>query len=335
MSTSKKLNVCIIGCGDMGRTHAAGWKLREDAEIVAVSDPLEDRRTQMAENTGATPYPTYQDAILHEGVNVVSVCVPVCFHSEVSCFAMRNRRHVLCEKPLALTMEQADEMVRTAKETGMLLSTSFQYRGYARNVRYRKLFQEGAFGGPIFVRYSDVREVRPKLAMHRRSMNGGPVIDMAGHYFDFIRFITGEEPVSVFARGHVFGKGTARLASVEDFAIDAADVQVTMTGGHVLNVFVNWGMPEGYSGFGEEVVIGPKLSARATSDGIEVLSHNWKETWDTKIGNPPGSSVRINDLAEAIIEGRQPEVTGDDGRAALKISLAALESIETGNVIKL
>ncbi len=330
-----RLGVCIIGCGDMGRQHAAGWKLREDAQIVAVADPMDDRRANMAQDTGAAGYADWKEAVLHEGVNVVSVCVPVCFHSEVSCFAMRNGRHVLCEKPLALTMDQADEMVRTAQETGMLLSTSFQYRGFARNIRYKKLFQEGAFGGPVFVRYADVREVRPKLAMHKRSMNGGPIIDMAGHYFDFMRFMTGEEPVSVSARGHVFGKGTQRLASVEDFAIDAADIQVTMTGGHVLSVFVNWGMPEGFKGFGEEYIIGPKMSTRATPNGIEVTYQDWKETWDGGIGNPPGSSVRINDLAEAIKEGRQPEVTGEDGRIALRVSLAALESIETGEVVKL
>jgi UDP-N-acetylglucosamine 3-dehydrogenase len=328
------LKVCIIGCGDMGRTHAAGWKLREDDRIVAVADPMDDRRAKMVDDTGATGYADWKEAVLHEGVDVVSVCVPVCFHSEVACFAMRNGRHVLCEKPLALTMEQADEMVQTAKETGMLLSTSFQYRGFARIPKVRQLLQDGAFGGPLIVRFTDIREVRPKLAMHRRSMNGGPVIDMSGHFFDLIRYITGEEPVSVYAKGHVFGKGKPRLAEVEDFAIDAADIQVEMTGGHVLNVLVNWGMPEGFGSLTEELFIGPELSVRCAGGQIEMRSRAGTETWDAKDGNPPGSTIRINGLADAIIQGTQPEVTGEDGRIALKLSLAALESIETGSVIQ-
>ncbi len=329
------LKVCIVGCGDMGRNHANCWKLREDAEIVAVCDLIEDRRLRTAEETGATPYPDYRDAIMHEGVNAVSVCVPVCFHSAVSVFAAVSKRHILCEKPIALTLDQADAMIEAARTNNVLLSTSFQYRGFARMVRIRQLIRDGAFGGPIFARFTDIREVRPKLAMHRKSENGGPVIDMAGHYFDLMRWLTGCEPVSVYARGHIFGRGKERLASVEDFAIDAADITVEMTGGHVLNALVNWGMPEGFGGISEELIVGPECSIRTQTGQTEVRLVGRQETWDANEGNPPGSSVRTNDFAESIIRGRQPEVTGQDGRIALQVSLAALRSIETGEVVRL
>ena len=330
-----KLNAAIIGCGAMGQNHATQWNAAEDAQVVAVSDPVDERREKMAEATGAAAYSDWRDAILHEGVNVVSVCTPVCFHSEISVFAAEHGRHVLCEKPIALTLDQADEMIAAAKKNNVLLSTSLQYRGFARNVRYRQLVREGAFGGPIFVRYMDVREVRPKLAMHRKSMNGGPIIDMAGHYFDTMRYLTGEEPVSVSAQGHVFGRGKERLAGIEDLAIDAAEILVNMTGGHVLSAFVNWGMPEGFKGFGEEYIVGPAMSARLESGEVRLRYADREETFEANAGNPPGCSVRINDLAAAIREGRQPEVTGEDGRIALRVSLAALESIETGEVVKL
>ena len=330
-----KLNVAVIGCGDMGRNHATQWQAVQDAHIVAVADPIQERREKLAESTGAIAYSDWRDAILHEDVNVVSVCTPVCFHSEISVFAAEHGRHVLCEKPIALTLEQADDMIRAAKANNVLLSTSLQYRGFARNARYRQLIREGAFGGPIFVRYMDIREVRPKLAMHRKSMNGGPIIDMAGHYFDTMRYLTGEEPVSVSAQGHVFGKGTQRLAGIDDLAIDAAEILVKMTGGHVLSAFVNWGMPEGFKGFGEEYIVGPAMSARVEGGQVRLRFPDREETFDVSAGNPPGSSVRINDLAAAIREGRQPEVTGEDGRIALSVSLAALQSIETGEVVKL
>ena len=329
------LNVCIIGCGDMGRQHAAGWAARADSQIASLFDVQPERLCAMASETGATGYESYCDAIMQDGIDVVSVCVPACFHSEISCFAMRNGRHVLCEKPLALTIDQADEMIDTADSTGMLLSTSFQYRGFTRVEKMRQLFADGAFGSTVFVRFTDIREVRPKLAMHMRSMNGGPVIDMSGHFFDLMRYITGKEPISVYAKGHVFGKGKDRLSEVDDFAIDAADIQVEMQDSHMLNVMVNWGMPEGYPTLTEELLIGPSMSLRAASGLVEMVTGTASETWDMNEGNPPGSSVRINDIADAIIVGRQPSVTGEDGRTALRISLAALESIETGQIVRL
>lgn len=330
-----QLNVCIVGCGDMGRNHANCWKLRDDAQVMAVCDPIEERRVKMADETGATPYPAYREAVLHEGVNVVSVCTPVCFHSEISVLAADNKRHVLCEKPLALTLDQADAAIEAARRNGVLLSTSFQCRGFVRHPKTRSMIRDGEFGGPVFARFTDIRSVRPKPAMHRRSENGGPVIDMAGHYFDLMRWLTGEEPVSVFARGQIFGRGKPSLAEVEDFAVDAADMTVEMTGGHVLNVMVNWGLPEGFGAISEELIVGPEMSLHTVKGRTEVRRGGDPEVWEAPQGDPPGSSVRINDMAESIHEGREPEVTGEDGRVALAVSLAALESIETGEVVRL
>lgn len=319
----------------MGNAHAKAWSARDDAQVVSVCDPLEDRRTQLAESTGASAYDYYRDAILHDGLNVISVCTPVCYHSEIGCSAAEHGIHVLCEKPLALTMEQANAVVQAAKQNNVCLSTSFQYRGFPKCQKYRELFRGGAFGGPIIARFSDVREVRPKLAMHRRSENGGPIIDMAGHYFDLMRFVTGEEPVSVYAQGFVYGKGKQRLTEVDDFAIDSAAIEVRYGGGHILSVLVNWGMPEGYAGYSEEVLMGPEMTVRPVGKTLEVLSAGGEKQEIDVGGGPTGPTVRIIGLVEAIRDGKPLEVSGVDGRIALAVSLAALESIETGEVVRL
>ncbi len=328
--------IAIIGCGDMGRNHAKVWGARQDSQIVAVCDILRDRRDKMAETTGAVAYHDYRDALAHDAVNVVSVCTPVHIHAEIGCLAAGNRQHILIEKPLALTMEQAQAVISAARDNGVQLSTSFQYRGFSKNVKYRELFQQGAFGpGPIIARFSDVREVRPKVAMHRKSMNGGPVIDMAGHWFDLMRYVTGEEPVSVYATGHVYGRGKERLAEVDDFAIDAAAVEVKMSGGHILSALLNWGMPEGFGGYSEEIMMGSAMSARPTGGFLELLRAGGAKEEVELAPNPPGPTVRINGLVDAI-EGRTPlEVSGEDGRIALGVSLAALRSIETGAAVEL
>ncbi|HEO70223.1 MAG TPA: Gfo/Idh/MocA family oxidoreductase, partial [Candidatus Hydrogenedentes bacterium] len=232
------VGVCVIGSGDMGGQHARAWQARDDCDVLAVFDPIEERRNALAAEVGATAYETYEDAITHDGVDVVSVCTPTCFHAEIAQCAALQGRHVLCEKPIALNLEDADAMIAAARDNGVLLSISLQCRSFPRNRRMKELISAGAFGSPLFLRYVDVRDVRPKIAMHRRAMNNGPVLDMLCHFVDTARFLTGTEPESVFATGHVFGRDHPRLAEVDDIAIDAAEVQVRFTGGHVLSAFI-------------------------------------------------------------------------------------------------
>ena len=241
-----EFGVAVIGCGDLGTSHADVWSSRPDAKVLTVFDPQGDRGKALAEKHNARACTSYQQAIDSDVVNVVSVCTPTCMHSEISCYAAAGGRHVLSEKPVALTLEQADAMISAAAAHNVQVAVSYQFRGAPSCRRYRSLFLDGQFGGPLFARFVDIREVRPKLAMHRESMNGGPVIDMGGHYFDLMRFITDAEPLRVSASGHVFGQGKQRLSGIDDLAVDAAEVLVEFSHGHVLSTNINWGMPEGF-----------------------------------------------------------------------------------------
>jgi len=326
------LHACVIGCGDMGKQHARAWHARPDADLVAVCDPIEERRSALADELGVKAYADCEAAIAQDGVDVVSVCTPTCFHAEIACFALSRGRHVLSEKPLATSIADADAMIRTAREHGVLLSTSFQSRAFPHNARLKALMADGSFGAPLFVRYVDVRDVRRKMAMHRRSMNNGPVLDMACHYFDLMRHFTGAEPISVFATGHVFGQGKPRLAEVDDLAIDAADIQVRYEDGHVLSAFVNWGMPEGCENVASELIVSPTSLARREGDAFKIAIAGKEEVVGTKFMGP---EPRIANLAEAIQGKAELEVTGENGRIALRVSLAAFESIETGRAVDL
>jgi predicted dehydrogenase len=330
------LNVCILGCGELGLQHVAAWQACRDASVVAVYNRSEERRARAAEMAGAVPYDSYEAAVLHEGVDIVSVCVPNCLHAELTCFAARHGRHVLCEKPIALTLPQADEMIDTARENGVTLAVAFKRRGITRCMRAREMVTSGAFGGPVFMRFNDVREVRPKLAMHQPNVNGGPVIDMACHLFDAMRFITGREPVEVLARGHVFGRGKPRLACLgEDLAIDAANIDVGFEAGNHLSMLLCWGMPEGYPETSEELIAGPEVTLRHTQRErrFEVQCADQLEQCDD---SGDDCEATVNTLADAVLGRREsPLATGEDGREALRVSLAALESIRSGELVRL
>ena len=322
----------IIGCGGMGGNHAAAWQNEAGAAVAAVFDPDAERAAALAEKTGGRVCTTVEQAVVETDVDVVSVCTPICFHADVSCLAMAHGRHVLCDKAMALTLADADRMIAASKANGVKLCISYQHRSLPHYTAYRQLVQDGAFGGPVFARFVDTREVRPKLAMHSRSMNGGPVLDMAGHFFDLMRFFTGAEPRTVYARGHVFGADKPRLADVTDPAVDAAEILVDFEEGHVLSVCVNWGMPEGHPGVTRSELVGPVLLARPAEHGAEAVFADRTETVTPPADAPCGVPARVRDLVTAIETDSQPEVAGADGRKAMAVCLGALASIETGAV---
>jgi predicted dehydrogenase len=329
-----KYRVAIIGCGDLGTQHAKVWKARSDSKVVAVYDVLADRSKKLAEEYEAKACASLREAIVDSDVNIVSVCTPVVDHPDIACLAMDHGRHVLCEKPIALTVAEAERMIARAKKKKVKLVVGYQYRGNPRYIKYRDIFKAGTFGGPIFFRYTDMREARPKIAMHRKSMNGGPIIDMAGHIFDLMRFITGEEPVRVFAHGHVFGDRRPRLKEVDDFAIDAAEITVEYSGGHVLTTLIHWSLPEKHPGCGGEEIVGPDLIVRRVDKKVEARFIDYTTIYDIPDA-PPGPTVRVNDLINAIENNCEPEISGEAALIALRVSLAALESIATKKLVSL
>ena len=331
----EQFGVAVIGCGARGIAYANAWNNREDATVLAVFDPWEERKLDLAENMEARPCDSHEEAIQQDGVNVVAVCTPVCYHSEVTVCAAENGCHVISEKPMALSLEQADAMIDACKDNDVLLAMGLQRRADYRNKKYKELFEDGTFGSPMFFRFQDMRSIRPKIAMHRKSRNNGPVVDMLCHFMDQARFVTGEEALNVRCTGYCYAEDKPPVNEVPDPAIDAAAVQVEMTGGHVVQVFLNWGMALGFPGFAGELLVGPEIAAQPAQNGIEVNFSDHAETW-----RDPGDSLRgahacVDWLAKGIKGEQELVCTGEDARAALKVSLAALESIESGKTVEI
>lgn len=331
------LKVCVVGCGARGSQYAEAWNNRDDAEVVALSDVDPERLKTVAGKYDAAAYEDWREAVLHPGVDVVSVCVPTAFHADVTCLAAENGRHVLCEKPLALTLQDGERMLRSVEANKVVFMPCFQYRDQDIHRLFREFFQAGKFGGPAIFRFAHISEVRPKTSMHSKSRNGGVVIDMACHIFDLMRWITGREAVRVYAGGHIFGKGKQRLAEIKDFAIDEASIEVTMEGGHQLQAYFNWGMPENFPKIGgDRYMLGPELCLRGIAGpppALEAMFADHRELWPLEPGC--GLETRFDKFVEAIQYGIKPDINGRDALEALKISLAALESIETGQAVRL
>lgn len=331
---SDRYGIAIIGCGMMGQAHARAWAQRPDAELRVVHDPDLARADALGASHSARAVSDWIEAAQADDIEIVSVCTPVHLHHEIAIAAARAGKHVLCEKPVALSLEQADAMAAAAAEAQVQMGISYQYRGRARYQCYKKLIASGALAGPLLARFVDFREVRPKTAMHRTTRNGGPIIDMAGHFFDLMRWLTGEEPLTVFATGHVMGAGKPRLAGLTDLAIDAADIHVRYAGGHVASVSVHWGLPEDTPTYTNEYLATADAWTRVGPESVEVQSGSVS----TRHALPSDASQQawtIDGLMRAIAGDPSQLVTVYDGRAALAVSLAAIQSIESGQAVAL
>lgn len=327
MKTVQKIT--IIGSGDMGRTHAAAWRKIPGAEIVAVCDADGERAGALASQLRVRAFADHREAISESSPDIVSVCVPVNLHRAVAEFAMDQGAHVLIEKPIAGSIADARAIQRKAAATKRKVAVGYQYRGFPGWVKLRELLAERLSAERLFLRFFDIREVRPKLAMHHKSMNGGPVIDVAGHFFDMARHLFRAEPVTVFARGHIYGASRPRLATVHDPAIDAAEILVEYENGHALSAYVNWGMPEGFPEMIRAELIGPGFHANVWHKDVTLTTEGAVLEFPGA-SDPDGPLCRIRDLLQAIASDDTPEVSPEEAIRALAVSLSALRSIETG-----
>jgi len=340
--------IAIIGCGDMGTQHAAAWNDRSDAKVVAVCDSQANRAKELAQKYNAVQFAQWQDAITQKEVDIVSVCVPACDHHDVTVASAMAKKHILCEKAMALTITDADKMIAAASDNNVYLSVCHQYRSLNRFQMMRQLIVEGRIGNPLYIHFTEMREVRPKLAMHSLALNGGPIHDMSGHLFDLGHYLTGSEAESVSSVGTVFGKDKKRLQSVTDFGIDTANVQVRFRGGHCLTLDINWGLPEGTPGYCHELIHGPLGMIYSRDDNnpnrflgdisgstfVIVQDANGVEQIRCERGTN-GPQPCIDELIDAIEAGKASQFDGREGRAALRLILASLESINTGQQLQL
>lgn len=335
-----KLGICIVGCGMMGTIHASCWQQLAEARVVAVVDIREDRAQQLAEAYGLDTWTTdYREAIARADVDVVSVCVPTYLHPQVSCFAAAHGKHVLSEKPIALTLEDAEAMLEAARTHGVRLGVGFMRQHSPVIAALRAWLKAGHMGRPVLYAARDYREIRPKREMHDSHANGGPVIDMGVHLFDLWSHIFDAEPVEVFARGFRFAQGRAELAQIEAVAVDTADITVTYASGDVGHFSVCWGLPPGVNPDGiPDSILGPRGYAHVSfgRNQQELRACHEGRAWDTVAASQQDMyQQEIAAFAYALRHPAAPFPDGEVGLRALRVSLAALESIRTGQVTRL
>jgi predicted dehydrogenase len=336
--THKTLGVCIVGAGDMGTKHAECWQ-KVGARVVAVVDIHELRAKRLAGTHQLDAcYTDYRPAISRPEVTVVSVCVPTWLHAEITVYAANQGKHVLCEKPIALTLTQAEAMLNAARQNEIKLGLGFMRR-YSPVLTPLKAWLAQQENRPVMYHAVDIRQIRPKREMHDANANGGPVLDMGVHLYDMWRYLFDSKPVEVFAQGLIIAKDRPELAHISTIAYDTATVTVRYESGDIGSFVVCWGLlPQAPSTDIPDQILGPgglvqasfKMSyqeARLNQAGVtsEVIAQSNQDMY----------LLEIDDFAKCIFNDHAPQATGEDGRAALQVALAAIESMRYGRPVSL
>jgi UDP-N-acetyl-2-amino-2-deoxyglucuronate dehydrogenase len=204
--TSQELGFALIGCGKISRKHVHVLKQLPGARLVALYDPLPGRAQALAEGVpGARAVRTLEEALEAPDVGAVTVCTPSGNHAPVTLAAARAGKHVVVEKPLALTLPQADEMIAACDAAGVKLFVVKQNRFNRPILAARRALEEGRLGqifmgGARVLWHRDQQYYDAEAWRGTWAQDGGVCTNQASHHIDLLLWFMGDV-VSVFATG--------------------------------------------------------------------------------------------------------------------------------------
>jgi predicted dehydrogenase len=197
--TQRRLRFAVIGAGGFAEIcHVPGLQSHPQAEVVLLCGRSEERRSQMAARLGVPETASdYRQVITRPDIDAISITTPNASHAEIAIAALEAGKHVFCEKPLAMSTEQAEAMLRAAESSGLVHQVAFTFRYTHGVARLRQMIPEGVIGQPFLVRmvgegWSDLRPEASVQWRHQAHLAGaGMLADMGSHYFDLVHWIVG------------------------------------------------------------------------------------------------------------------------------------------------
>jgi len=194
------LQLGIVGLGRMGRFHAAAIVGVEEVEVVALAEPSPEALAEASAIVpGAARYPVIGDALAHPGLEAVLVAAPTSLHPPIVDAALSAGMHVLCEKPLALDLDDARHLAALARDRGRVLQVGF-WRRFAPPWRTAKeRIDAGEIGTPVYVRLAQWDGDPPPASFCDPAVSGGLAIDCGVHEYDLAEWLTGRRITRVSA----------------------------------------------------------------------------------------------------------------------------------------
>jgi UDP-N-acetyl-2-amino-2-deoxyglucuronate dehydrogenase len=350
------IGFAVVGLG-MGRHHCRSIREAEGAELVAICDIDPARRAKAAQDYGCRTYASVDELLRDDDVQVVNIAVPTGLHAETGIKVAQSGRHVICEKPLDVSLEKADALIAACDDFGVKLASIFQRRLHPLSKRIKEAVDAGRLGKP---HWADVHLYWYRTDGYYAGGNppgwkgtfkmdgGGACMNQGIHSIDFIGWIMGGV-AGVYAKTGTF------THDIE--AEDVGSVLVTFKNGALGNITCTTsaypGLTNDFHVFGnrgsiglmdEQVITwrfmredGDKEAELAEERELKALypGSDSSGAADPMAVGFDGHTVHVEDMVRAIREDRDPIITGRDARHAVEICVAIQESARTGREITL
>jgi predicted dehydrogenase len=345
----RKLRLGVIGVG-MGSGHVSGYQKDGRAEVAAVCDVNEERLLAAAERLGVPRDRLYTEAAemyRKADLDGVSIAVPNKFHAPLTLAAFKAGLHVLCEKPMAMTVKEAEAMLAAQRKAGKNLMINFSYRFLDMSCALKQQVEAGVVGDIYFGRTVwHRRRGIPGFGgwfTNKELAGGGPLIDLGVHRVDLALWLMGyPDPVAISGSTYnVIAKELAKRAKKTFTVEDLACGIVKFANGASLLVEASWAVNNNQE---EEMI----TTLYGTKGGLVQKNLNGTYQWRAEVYTEEGgnfytkvldkasvsSPSAYSEFVSSILEKRPPSAPGEDGLKVMKVLEGLYRSAETGKEIR-
>ena len=341
--SDKPIGFGILGSGNMARVYADALAAQvSGGQLVAVA--LGTRAPALAAEFGVAAEPTAEHLVARPDVNVVVIATPHSTHRSLALLAAGAGKHVYLEKPMALDVAECDQIIEACRRAGVQLTVAKQTRHMEMSMRAKQYIDEGRIGEILFLRPMSVTPgsgfANVPQSWPSDPREGDAFLDWGAHACDAVRWFSGAEAVRVYADYENFTG-----LSLES---PTAMVQVRLSSKAIAQILLCYEI--GPSGFGtrrnnQYQIVGTQGSIFWDLDRIELLTGEREElVWELpswtlpdfkprdprRIGN---TGRQLDGFVDALRSRRAPQITGEDGRAAIEMTQAAKLSAQTGRAV--
>jgi predicted dehydrogenase len=334
------MNIGIIGLGMMGRTHYEAYQEIEGANVIAVADRNPKRASGDLSGTGGNVLKggvnqlpmdkirgttNASELIAMKDVDIIDICVPTVEHVSVAVEALKSGKHVLCEKPLARTLGEAETIAAAAREAKGFFMPAMCMRFWPQWAWLKKAIDEKRYGKVLAASFRRVAQM-PAGWYKDGKASGGAVLDLHIHDTDFIQYVFGM-PKAVSSRGYAKESGEIDHLATH-YLYDNIPLVIAEGG---------WAMVEGY-GFSMQYTVNFE---KATADFDLAREQPLKLSKDGKTepidcGPGFGYAAELRYFLDCVSKKQKPTVvTAGDGVRSIKIVEAEVKSTRSGETVRL
>lgn len=325
------MKVAVIGSGGMGRVHATAYANMAGVELVGVCDIEFGLAEELAQRTNTRAFASFEALIDAVDPDVVSLTLPSHLHKEYALKAAELGKHVISEKPISLTLEDAQAVIESCNKNGVRLFVGHVVRFFPEYVQMKKTVEAGKLGRVGVAHFKRIGshpgDVRPWFKEEDKS--GGVIVDLMVHDIDFALWTFGEVK-SVYCMKHTSG------------SLDYALATLIFQNGAVANLEAYWGYPGPFRTAAEIAgTNGVVRSDSATSKSLQIRKSSAGTEGGRFVEIPQSPSyqdpysIELNHFIACIRDNVESIVTAQDAYKALAIANAARESARTGRAVLL